>query len=98
MQVNDALIDKLSRLSMLRFDESEREQIKIDLGKMIGFVDKLKELDTTGVEPLLHMSDNVDVLRDDVPGNMLSRKEALKNAPGHDGTYFTVPKAIKKGS
>jgi aspartyl-tRNA(Asn)/glutamyl-tRNA(Gln) amidotransferase subunit C len=97
MHVDDALIDKLSRLSMLRFSEEEREQIKVDLEKMIGFVDKLKELDTTGVEPLLHMSENVDVLRDDLPGNMLSREEALQNAPDHDDVYFRVPKAIKKG-
>ena len=97
MHVDDALIDKLSRLSMLRFDEEEKEKIKADLEKMIGFVDKLKELDTTGVEPLLHMSGNVDVLREDVPGNMLSREEALQNAPDHDGVYFRVPKVIKKG-
>ena len=98
MQVNDALIDKLSRLSMLQFSDEERKAIKIDLEKMIGFVDKLKELDTTGIEPLLHMSNNVDVLREDVPGNMLSREEALKNAPEHDGVYFKVPKVIKKPS
>lgn len=98
MQVNDALIDKLSKLSMLQFSPEEREAIKTDLEKMIGFVDKLKELDTTGVEPLLHMSNNVDVLRDDVPGRMLSRDEALKNAPKHGDLYFKVPKAIKKPS
>lgn len=97
MHVDDALIEKLSRLSMLRFNEEEREQIKTDLEKMIGFVDKLKELDTTGVEPLLHMSDNRDVLRDDIPGNMILREEALQNAPGNDGIYFKVPKVIKKG-
>lgn len=98
MQVNDALIDKLSKLSMLQFSDEEREAIKNDLEKMIGFVDKLKELDTSGVEPLLHMSSNVDVLREDVPGNMLSREEALQNAPKHDDTYFKVPKVIKKPS
>ena len=97
MQVDDALIDKLSKLAMLQFNDEEREEIKADLQKMIGFVDKLKELDTTGVEPLLHMSDNVDVLREDAPGNMLSREEALQNAPDHDGIYFRVPKVIKKG-
>jgi aspartyl-tRNA(Asn)/glutamyl-tRNA(Gln) amidotransferase subunit C len=96
MQVDDALIDKLSRLAMLRFTETEREEIKADLQKMIGFVDKLKELDTTGVPPLLHMSNNRDVLRNDAPANMISREEALKNAPGHDGAYFLVPKVIKK--
>jgi aspartyl-tRNA(Asn)/glutamyl-tRNA(Gln) amidotransferase subunit C len=96
MQVDDALIDKLSRLSMLKFDDAEREEIKSDLEKMIGFVDKLKELDTTGVEPLLHMSANTNMLREDVTGNMLSRQEALKNAPLHDEQFFKVPKVIKK--
>jgi aspartyl-tRNA(Asn)/glutamyl-tRNA(Gln) amidotransferase subunit C len=98
MQVNDALIDKLSRLAMLQFNNEERQEIKSDLEKMIGFVDKLKELDTTGVEPLLHMSNNTDILREDVPGNMISRSDALQNAPLHDDEYFKVPKVIKKPS
>lgn len=98
MQVNDALIDKLSKLAMLQFNDEEREEIKKDLEKMIAFVDKLKELDTTGVDPLLHMSNNVDVLKEDVPANMISREEALQNAPQHDGIYFKVPKVIKKPS
>lgn len=96
MQVNDALIDKLSKLSMLQFNDEEREEIKADLEKMIGFVDKLKELDTSGVEPLLHMSNEINVLREDVPAHMITREEALKNAPHHDDIYFKVPKVIKK--
>lgn len=96
MQVDDALIDKLSRLAMLDFDAEEREELKADLQKMIGFVDKLKELDTTGVEPLLHISGAVNVLRDDLPGNMLTKKEALQNAPLHNEDFFLVPKVIKK--
>jgi aspartyl-tRNA(Asn)/glutamyl-tRNA(Gln) amidotransferase subunit C len=96
MQVDDALIDKLSRLAMLEFDAAEREEIKADLEKMIGFVDKLRELDTAGVEPLLHMAGEVNVLRDDVPGGMLTRAEALQNAPLHNDAFFLVPKVIKK--
>jgi len=96
MQVDDALIDKLSKLAMLQFNDEERAEIKSDLEKMIGFVDKLKELDTTGVEPLLHMSNNTDILREDIPGNMINRKEALQNAPLHNEQYFKVPKVIKK--
>jgi aspartyl-tRNA(Asn)/glutamyl-tRNA(Gln) amidotransferase subunit C len=96
MQVDDALIDKLSRLAMLKFDAAERDEIKTDLQKIIGFVDKLQELDTTGVEPLLHMGGTINVLREDVTGNMLSRQEALKNAPFHDEQFFKVPKVIKK--
>ncbi len=97
MQVDDALIDKLSRLSMLEFDDAGREQIKSDLEKMIGFIDKLKELDTTGIEPLLHISGEMNVLRDDVPGAMLTQEEALQNAPLHNQSFFLVPKVIKKG-
>lgn len=96
MQVNDALIDKLSRLAMLQFEAEEREEIKTDLEKMIGFVDKLKELDTTGVAPLLHMAGEVNVLREDVPGGMLTQDEALQNAPLHNHQFFLVPKVIKK--
>jgi aspartyl-tRNA(Asn)/glutamyl-tRNA(Gln) amidotransferase subunit C len=96
MPINDELIEKLSRLSMLRFEEGEKEEIRSDLQKMIGFIDKLKELDTTGVEPLLHMSHNRDILREDQPSGMISRDEALANAPDQDGTYFKVPLVIKK--
>jgi aspartyl-tRNA(Asn)/glutamyl-tRNA(Gln) amidotransferase subunit C len=96
MQVDDALIDKLSRLSMLSFNEEERESIKKDLEKMIGFVDKLKELDTTGVEPTTHMTTAVNNFREDVVGQMLTQQEALKNAPIHDSNFFQVPKVIKK--
>ena len=96
MQVDDKLIDKLSRLAMLDFDAAEREELKADLEKMIGFVDKLKELDTSGVEPLLHISTEVNVLREDVPANMLTKEQALQNAPLHNGDFFLVPKVIKK--
>ena len=96
MQVDDALIDKLSRLAMLDFDAAEREEIKDDLQKMIGFIDKLKELDTTDVEPLLHITPEVNILREDVPGNMLTREQALQNAPLHNKQFFLVPKVIKK--
>ena len=82
---------------MLEFSEEERPQIKSDLEKMIGFIDKLKELDTTGVAPLLHISGEIDVLRDDVPGAMLTKEEALQSAPLHNNDFFLVPKVIKKG-
>jgi aspartyl-tRNA(Asn)/glutamyl-tRNA(Gln) amidotransferase subunit C len=96
MQVDDALIDKLSRLAMIQFETAEKEEIKADLEKMIGFVDKLKELDTTGVEPLLHMTSEVNVLRDDVAAGMISQQEALQNAPLHNEQFFLVPKVLKK--
>jgi aspartyl-tRNA(Asn)/glutamyl-tRNA(Gln) amidotransferase subunit C len=96
MEVNDALIDNLSNLARLEFSAEEKENIKKDLRRMIEFVEKLGELDTTGIEPLLHMSPAINVLRDDQPAGSVSRKEALANAPATDGTYFKVPKVIRK--
>ena len=96
MEVNDALVDKLANLARLKFDAAEKEEIKNDLQKMIAFVEKLNELDTTGVEPLLHMTNEVNVLRDDEIKGSITREEALKNAPLHDEQFFKVPKVIKK--
>jgi len=96
MEVNDALIDNLSNLARLEFSAEEKEDIKKDLRRMIEFVEKLGELDTTGVEPLLHMSPAINILRDDRLQTSLSREEALANAPATDGTYFKVPKVIRK--
>ena len=96
MEVNDALIDELSNLARLEFSTTEKVAIRHDLQRMIQFVEKLGELDTTGIEPLLHMSSETDVLRDDIPGGSVSRAAALSNAPATDGTYFKVPKVIRK--
>jgi aspartyl-tRNA(Asn)/glutamyl-tRNA(Gln) amidotransferase subunit C len=95
MNVNDALIEKLANLSRLEFAEEEKAEIKNDLEKMIGFIDKLNELDTTGVEPLLHMSDNVNIFRKDIVKGEISRKDVFRNAPLHDDEFFKVPKVIK---
>jgi len=97
MEVNDALVDNLAKLSRLQFNDQEKEIIKKDLQRMIEFVDKLKELDTTGVEPLMHMSDSVNVLREDKVQGSISRKDALKNAPDSDGVFIKVPKVIERG-
>jgi aspartyl-tRNA(Asn)/glutamyl-tRNA(Gln) amidotransferase subunit C len=96
MEVNDALVENLANLARLQFNEQEKEIIKKDLQRMIHFVDKLNELNTEGVDPLLHMTDAVNVLRDDVVQGSISRSAGLKNAPDTDGVFFKVPKVIKK--
>lgn len=96
MEVNDKLVDKLARLSRLQFSETEKAEVRNDLQRMIGFVEKLNELDLEGVRPLLHMSEEVNVLREDEVKGSVSREEALKNAPAHDDQFFKVPKVIKK--
>ena len=96
MEVNDALIEKLAHLSRLEFNETEKAEIKIDLQRMIAFVDKLNEFNLDAVAPMLFMSEEINVLREDEIKGSISREEALKNAPLHDGKFFKVPKVIKK--
>jgi aspartyl-tRNA(Asn)/glutamyl-tRNA(Gln) amidotransferase subunit C len=96
MEVTDKLIEKVAHLARLKFDNAEKEAIKKDLQRMIEFADKLNELDLENVEPLLHMSEEVNVLREDEIKGSVSREEALKNAPEHDEKFFKVPKVIKK--
>ena len=67
-----------------------------DLKKMIGFVDKLSEIDTENIEPLIYMSEEVNVLRNDTLIENLSKEKALENAPQKDSDYFLVPKVIDK--
>jgi aspartyl-tRNA(Asn)/glutamyl-tRNA(Gln) amidotransferase subunit C len=96
MEVNDALVEKLAILARLQFNQEEKENLRKDLQRMIAFVDKLNELNTDGVAPLLHMTDAVNVLREDLVQGSISREEGLKNAPDTDGVYFRVPKVINK--
>lgn len=96
MEVNDLLIENLAKLSHLSFEKEETKEIRADLQEMITFVEKLQELNTDGVPPMLHMSDNVNILREDIVQGSISRGEALKNAPQTDGIFFKVPKVIRK--
>lgn len=96
MEVNDLLIENLAKLSHLSFSEHERKEIRADLEEMITFIEKLNEVNTQGVVPLLHMSNNINILREDKVEGSIAREEALKNAPDTDGIFFKVPKVIKK--
>jgi aspartyl-tRNA(Asn)/glutamyl-tRNA(Gln) amidotransferase subunit C len=96
MEISIETIDKLSNLAQLQFNETEKLSLKTDLEKMIGFINQLDNVDTTGIEPLQHISDAVNVLRDDELKGSLSKQEALLNAPSKDEQFFKVPKVIKK--
>lgn len=96
MEVTEQMIQHLANLSRLSFTDEETKAFKNDLQGMIAFVEKLQEVDTTGVEPLQHMGDAVNVLREDVIKGSIDRTEALKNSPVKDDTFFKVPKVIKK--
>lgn len=94
MIIDEKLVDQLSHLARLSFENEARVEIKNDLNKMLAFVDKLNELDTTGVEPLIYMVDETNVMRKDIVVSDISHEEGLKNAPKRDSDYFRVPKVI----
>jgi aspartyl-tRNA(Asn)/glutamyl-tRNA(Gln) amidotransferase subunit C len=96
MEINDTTIDKLANLARLKFEATEKVQIKTDLQNMIGFIEKMNELNTDNVEPLLHMSSNVNTMRPDILQGSISNEEALMNAEDHIAPYFIVPTVIKK--
>jgi len=94
--ITDQLIDDLAHLSRLSFDDAEKAAIKTDMEQMVQFVEKLSEVDTTNIAPLLHITPNQNVFREDVVEGSITRDEALQNVPKTDGTYILVPKVIKK--
>ena len=94
--IDNKLVADLSRLAKLKFDHLKAEKMKSDLDKIIGFVDKLSEIDTEGVEPLIYLSEEVNVLRTDEIKHEVSQENALKNAPQKDSDYFKVPTVLKK--
>lgn len=87
-------VEEVAHLARLEFDEAGKAEILNDMNRMLAFVDKLNEMDTTDVEPLIYMTDERNVMREDEPKQTLTQKEALKNAPKKDSDYFKVPKVI----
>lgn len=96
MEITTQLVENLANLSKLRFEEADKTAIQQDLQKMVGFIAELETVDTTGIEPLLHMGDAANVLREDIVAGSVSRADALSNAPVKDAAFFKVPKVIKK--
>jgi aspartyl-tRNA(Asn)/glutamyl-tRNA(Gln) amidotransferase subunit C len=96
MKLSDEIIDHIAHLARLEFEGESKAAIKSDLENIIQFMDKLSELPTDQVEPLIFMSDEVNKLRDDIAQTTLSQQEALKNAPKKDSDYFRIPKVLEK--
>ena len=96
MKITEETVDHIAHLARLVFTGDSKKEIMQDMENIIGFMDKLSEVDTEGVEPLIFMSDEINVLREDVSEVTVSQKEALKNAPKHDSDYFRIPKVLSK--
>tara|TARA_B100001758_G_C18360506_1_gene585440 strand:- start:1009 stop:1302 length:294 start_codon:yes stop_codon:yes gene_type:complete len=96
MKIDKKTVDKIAKLSKLKFNEEEGDLILNDMNKMLEFIDQLNELNTKDIDPLIHMSDEVNKLRNDINQELISQKEALKNSPEKDSTYFKLPKVLDK--
>ncbi len=96
MQVDEKLVSHLAHLSRLNVAPEKMDKLVADMQDLVVFVEQLNNLDTSGIEPLMHMGDNFNILRMDEVEGSISREAALINAPDSDGSFFKVPKVIRK--
>ncbi|HMO38978.1 MAG TPA: Asp-tRNA(Asn)/Glu-tRNA(Gln) amidotransferase subunit GatC [Saprospiraceae bacterium] len=92
--IDENLISRLEELARLELSPEEKKALLHELQNILALVEKMEELDTTGVEPLIYINENLSALREDVIAHQVSREDALRNAPDSDGTFFKVPKVI----
>lgn len=98
MKIDENTLDRIAELARLDYsDPLARQAILADMERVLSFVEKLNEVDTTGVEPLIFMTDEENVLREDVALPSITKQEALMNAPVKDSDYFKVPRVVDKG-
>ena len=95
MSVDIKTVERIAELANLQFNDNEKVKIMDDMNKMLGFVNKINELDTEGLEPLIYMTDELVSLRPDVVKMDISQEEALKNAPDKDTDFIKVPKVLQ---
>ncbi len=84
-------VRKVAKLARLELPQGELAGVADRLNRILGYIDQLKEVDTTGVEPMAHPLPLANVFRDDEPAPSLTPDEALANAPKRVGNYFGVP-------
>ncbi len=93
--ITDETIEYVGILAKLELSDQEKEQAKIDMGRMLDYIDKLNELDTSGVEPMSHVFPVQNVFREDVVTNGDGSADTLKNAPEEKDRMFVVPKTFE---
>ncbi|MSP58252.1 MAG: Asp-tRNA(Asn)/Glu-tRNA(Gln) amidotransferase subunit GatC [Flavobacteriaceae bacterium] len=94
MKITEQKVTELAHLSRLRFEGESLVTIQQDLQDILQMCEKLQELETTGIEPLIYLTNSETVLRDDIVAQEITHEEALKNAPKRDSDFFRVPKVI----
>ena len=92
--ISDETIEYVGILAKLELSAEEKEAAKSDMGRMLDYIDKLNELDTSGVEPMSHVFPVHNVFREDVVTNGDTREEILANAPESKDGAFVVPRTF----
>ncbi len=87
-------VEYVAALAQLKLDDAAADRLVGELGEILAYMDLLNELDTEGVEPMMHALEVTNVYRDDVTAPSLPRDAALRNAPRTDGAYFLVPRIL----
>lgn len=95
MKIDSNSVKKIAHLARLEFNDEGTEKMKKDMTQILDWVEQLNEVETDGIEPLTTMSSEVNVLREDIVGEHLSREQGLQNAPQRDSDYFRVPKVLE---
>ncbi len=92
--ISDETIEYVGILAKLELSPEEKEQAKQDMGRMLDHIDKLNELDVSGVEPMSHVFPVNNVFREDEVTNGDGSEATLANAPKEKDHQFVVPKTI----
>ena len=93
--ISDETIEYVGILAKLELSPEEKEQAKKDMGEMLDYIDKLNELDTSGVEPMSHVFPVQNVFREDVVVNGDNSEDMLKNAPEMKDNSYQVPMTVE---
>ena len=96
MKLDNKTIDKIAHLARLEVSHEEKEALLESMNNILSFMEKLNELNTDGIDPLIYLTDEVNVFRKDEIRHEITVEKALRNAPKHDGKYFKVAKVIQK--
>lgn len=92
--IDDATIEYVGILAKLELSDGEREQARKDMGSMLDYIDKMAELDTANVEPMIHIFPVQNVFREDMVTNDDESGKTLCNAPEQRDNMFMVPKTF----
>lgn len=95
MKITAEEVERVALLARLQLTADEKSQLTLQLDAILEYMDKLNQLDTTGVEPFTHAAETTSALREDAVTNQPNPEALLANAPDRDGTFFKVPKILE---